>query len=75
MATRKRSSRDSAHHLPTDLVTIYHPDFLPKGSNPEDLTAVTSYEAYELVWAEKGFLLLEDHSAEPQATTPTTNQE
>lgn len=75
MATRKNSAREAAaNHNPGDLVMIYHPELLPEGVAPEDMTAVTSYEAYEVLWAEKGFQLLEDTKAEPPVNNPSIQE-
>lgn len=54
---------DTNPNDPQQLVQIAHAD-----SGGE---ATTSREAFELVWADKGWTIVEDNTGTPDAVTPT----
>ena len=51
---------------PTELVQIRNPDL------PGDETATTSREAFDLLWKERGFEIVESTTAERDPSTPLT---
>lgn len=67
------SSPRSTPRNPGDMVRIYHPENTPSGVDPDDCSALTTWEAYELVWQPKGFALLEESApSAPLAAPPAS---